>query len=433
MHHLPLQASTLERLLDRSDDPVSALALLLHHLEPLLDGKRPSFDDLDLSRLQHLVADLLSRSPLPTLPEPSDEPLSLLEHLPTHADRVRHLLLHPAAYARPATLEGLLDRAHALRWTASSDALAFAELALLAASLLPGDARPERRRYTVRGRLLQAKVHRLAGQFPHAQAALDRVRPVVCDQDELQRLYHLYAASLARDRRRFAEALRHLDRAEEFTHAHDSPSALARLFAQRSYVLSAVSRLSEAHHLLVQARPHLDPDSSDPCERDLALCVAHNDALLLLDLGAPAQATERYHAAPELYQGELPPDRHLRHEWLLGRLAHQRGDAGAGCRHLHHARELALGIGQLYSASLVDLDLAYVHLDMGLRRDAAAAARRGVDVLGMLDLPDSAIRPLLDLADGLAAPQPLDPRPLTSLLAALRHATVPSQPQHRPS
>lgn len=413
-------APDVEAILERRHDPSQALRSLLGHLSAALPPGAPqsaspeNLEPLELHRRAHQLLEEAS------VLGGGDALLVVgrLLELPDHPARLRSLLLAPATYGSPAVVDQLLAAAASRRASEPSSALALAELALVAATLLPGAPPSARAAFLLRTHLLDAELHRALGRHPAAHQALETAHSLLelAADPLLAAQYHCQAASLAIDRRRLAAALRHLDQADADARASGSAEAVARALRLRACLASHRHELTHALAILRRAHDQLDPEESP----GLYLAVQHHRCLLLLETGALAHARSLYASVAHLYGGT--PCCRLRHLWLLGRFAHAAGDTEAALGHLRAAHRLAGELGHDFDRALLDLELAVLALE---RRDfdlAARDAHRSLSVLALLDLPQEATGALLVLTTALASrPLTLTAAPLRAVLRALRY------------
>lgn len=255
----------------------------------------------------------------------------------------------------------------------SRRAVELAELAVRAAGLAPGEELWRQRLQGFAWAFL-GNARRVAGDLPGADSAFGRSRdlwraPALTDPGPLEdwRVFDL-EASLRREQRRWAEALRLHDRALAAAPAHDQ----GRILIKKAVTLEQSGGHDRAIAALAQAAQHVDAQR----EPRLGFALHTNLALNLCRLGRFAEA-----------EALLPKTRRLAAQLGNGldlvRLRWTEGIAAAGLGRTEEAvialsqvRAELLSHGIAYDAALVTLELAVLYLEESRHREVKVLARQ---------------------------------------------------------
>lgn len=291
------------------------------------------------------------------------EELAALRRLPSHHDRLRAVT---ATAANPALVELLLDGARSEVHESPSEAGELAELAEAVAVRLDSGSYG---RSFCWDRVTEARAHRAnalraQGELRRAEVLMAQVERRLDDAFDPFLLAEAasFAASLAKDQRRFGDALKRLDDAERLFHEVDADYELvARVRLQRASVLSLNGDPASAVDVASEVSDQL-PEGADP---ELRFIARHNLVSYLCE-------AKRYDHARQLLTELAPAYRkHPRHSfrvrfhWRQGRIAHGLGELATAEREYAAAREAFLDEGLGYLAALVALDLATLYLEQG--------------------------------------------------------------------
>ena len=294
------------------------------------------------------------------------EVLTVLDALPDHATRLAAARGSALAGPDPDLVELLLKTGRERIHDSPREALERAELAVEVARRLPEAMYGAR---FCRDRLAEARGHeanalRVVGKLRQAERVMAKAAKLLegSTDDFLRAEVASFAASLAKDQRRWADAQAALDLAERlYTQVGAAPEALIRVRLNRAHVASCSGDLASA---VVQARAGLEAvDETTPSI--LRFIAHHNLACYLCDAGHHQEARGLLAAAEPLYLAH--PDRsfRLRLNWLRGRIALGLDDPLMAEANFRGARDGFLEAGLGYDAALVALDLAVLCLEQG--------------------------------------------------------------------
>lgn len=296
----------------------------------------------------------------------AERELSTLRSVPSHAERLAVVTSGAAGAANPALVELLLEEARSWVHDSPAEARELAELAEAVAVRLPVETYGQS---FCRDRITEARAHRAnavraQGELVEAESLLRQVEAschYTFDPFLLAEIAS-FSASLAKDQRRFDEALARLEEAERlFRELEVDFGTLARIHLQRASILSLCGDPAAAIDLILPVIDRLD----DGDESELRFIARHNLVSYLCE-------AERYEEARDLLV-ELAPAyaRHprrtfrIRFHWRQGRIAHGLGEVAAAERDYVLARDGFLSAGLGYLAALVALDLAILYLEQG--------------------------------------------------------------------
>lgn len=169
------------------------------------------------------------------------------------------------------------------------------------------------------------------------------------------------AAAFLDDQRRFPEAVDLLDRAVCVYLSHGDEHSAGRALVQKGVYAGysnqtqlALQSISRGAALLCQER---DPD--------LFLTALHNLLWFMVDDGQFRAARIRLWKLRPLLAAQSSPRKRLRLRWLEGRIYAGLGDFEKAEEAFRETQEGFNGIGQVYQAALVGMDLAAVWLRQG--------------------------------------------------------------------
>lgn len=397
---------------------LQALRTLLSRRPASVPIKSPaSLDNLSNTEIHHLARKVLAAPyPLASTPASPDARLRHLLALPPH-DGLRAVLLDPPSYAHPEIINALLNRSRA---RPSSDPLRahdLAQLALLAASVLPAELRSDRHDALVEGHLASANARRLAGDLAGAESGLSQAHRLLSARcrPRQELAYHTHSASLALDHADCQQAYRHLDRADVLAAATRDQTRQALLLVQRARVLHMLGKLQEADRSLVRSGRLRSDDSL------VSYSIYYNRCLILIDLGATLRARSVHRQCAHLFRPVELPQFELLALSERGRLARTLDDPATARRHFCDGQEVAAYLEYPHQVAILDLEMAVAALSEGRSNEVGRLVRRAVPVLAAYSLPQALSVALLNLPD--------DPhRHLNSVLRRLHAQPFPRRP-----
>jgi transcriptional regulator with XRE-family HTH domain len=300
----------------------------------------------------------------------------LLAHLQPLSPRERRVLVDGAlGYRTEALLRRLCAASEKAAASDPAEAQELAKLALYIATKLPGSEADRCRRESLSTGLL-ANALRVQNDHAGAERAFARVwklwragAPSQEQRPDEARLLDL-EASLRRDQRRFADALRLHDRALAVNGADGS----GYILLNRAGTLEQSGAFERAIETLREAAPRVDAQK----EPRLACVLRFNLAVNLCHLERHLEAEDLLPAIRALAEGLGNDLDLLRGRWLEGRVA-----AGLGRRE-EAAETLAAVRAEFkkrqlpYDAALAALDLAALRLDQGRTAEVKELAREMV-------------------------------------------------------
>lgn len=280
-------------------------------------------------------------------------------------DLYRRLLAHPAASRPSRVREGGFDHPELCRHLAETsaerifespaEALGLARLALDIAERLGDTA------LTYQARLELANALRVRGEIRQSEREVrqaERELEALGRPPFLEGRHHHLLTSLAGDQQRFADALRHADRAIAlFRQAGDGVWECEAL-VKKGHTLAQTLRPSDALRTLRQALPLLDP------ERHLRLFVIclHNIIAGLNELGYSIAARSLLADLEGLHQQLGDEVNLLRFRWLEGTIRRDLGQLPEAEAALLEVQQGFLDLDLPYNAAIVSLHLAEVYL-----------------------------------------------------------------------
>lgn len=301
--------------------------------------------------------------------------LSALRLLPSHRERLRAVTSAATSPANPALVELLLEEGRSCVHDSPWEARELAELAEAVALRLPAEIYG---RGFCEDRLTEAWAHRgnalrAQGDLKQAEVFLAKVSRRLHETFDpfLQAEAASFAASLAKDQRRFHEALERLDEAERlFEEVDASFDLVARVRLQRASVLAHQGDAESAIALVGGLIDRLAEED----EPELRFMARHNLVSYLCDAGRYREARALLAEMEGLYARHRRRSFRIRFQWRQGKIAHGLGEHEAAERAYVRARDAFLVAGLGYDASLVVLDLATLYLGQGRNAEVREAA-----------------------------------------------------------
>jgi tetratricopeptide (TPR) repeat protein len=202
-------------------------------------------------------------------------------------------------------------------------------------------------------------------------------------------------ASLRRAQRRFPEALKLLDQAENlFLHGQPEQRDLhlaGKSLIKRAQILIEMGESESAVLALKKANGLIDP-ARDP---RLLLCIRHNLVDNLSKMGRHPEAAALLPDLRALAAEHGSALDHLRLDWVEGRIAAGLGDHARARDLLTAVRQAFLADGNPYDAALAALDLVIPYLEEGDTAEVRVLADDMVTVFRHHDIAREALAALL--------------------------------------
>ncbi|HET9209757.1 MAG TPA: tetratricopeptide repeat protein [Thermoanaerobaculia bacterium] len=220
---------------------------------------------------------------------------------------------------------------------------------------------------------------RLRSDFQGAEEAFGRAYQQLKKGtlDGLERAIFLdLKASLRRDQRRFEEALRLLQRAEELFLSFGERHRAGRSLVNKSIVYNQMGDPERAVVTLRRAVELIDPEK-DP---RLLLCARHNLVDYTAGLGRFLEAQRLYREARPLYRSFNEPWVQNRRKWVRGKIAKGLGQLHRAETQFLAARDGFIAEGIPYDTALVSLELALLYAEQGRTEDLKRLAAEMVPI-----------------------------------------------------
>jgi tetratricopeptide (TPR) repeat protein len=359
-----------------------------------------------------------------------DQGRELFEELMRHPPARRHLLVANSSRFRNRMLcEILLEQAHEAGFREPPRAVELARYAVAIADRLAEESASaglRARSWAQLGNALRINSdHAGADQaFAAATALLDDGQ---ANPSDTARVLDL-EASLRRDQRRFADAVRLMDRVIFLYRKLGQRDLLGRALKQKSMILGESGDLEGEIALLRRALELLSPEE----EPRTFLAARHNLISSLCEIGRPREAFALlFHTRP-LYLKLGDRLNLLRLRWLEGTVAlglHRHEQAAVAFREV---REAFLELGLDYDAALASLDLVEVYAAQGRTADVRRLADEMLEVFRSRNISREAMGALsvLQQAARMEKVELLLIREVGSFLRQARHH--PDLPFHPP-
>jgi tetratricopeptide (TPR) repeat protein len=290
----------------------------------------------------------------------------------------------------------VLDRARALRKKEPQRSLALAKVALEFLRKAPAPLFQDRlqRDLEARAHAFAGNAHRLLDDFRSADREFVAAETALArgTQDPRERAVLLaLVASLRRDQRLFAEALRQFQQAAAIYRWVRERHLEGRTYLQMAITQAYAGQPELAIPLAERAAELIDP-RRDP---GLAAGIEHNMTHFLCSAGRPEEARARLPGARRLAEavGSKSDLRGLR--WIEGQIAFALGEAGEGERLLLGVRDEFIAARNLYDTALVSLELAAEYLDQGRTADAKRLAEETLPIFQSLEVHREALAALI--------------------------------------
>lgn len=298
--------------------------------------------------------------------------------------------------------ERLLEESWALRHEDPSGMVLLAAHAVAVAEQIDPELRGPRALADLQARAFAAlgNARRVADDLWMAELDLaearERYRRGTGDPLLLARLMEL-TASLYRHQRRFEESQKLLAWAYQVYERLGEPHLAGKTLLVRALSAGYDAEPEEAVALFTAALHRLDP-ARDP---DALLACLHTLAWFHAECGRFEEAEEITWSARELYRtcgGELYD---LKLVWLEGRIALGLGRPGKAERNFQKARQGFLARDLPYTAAIVALDLAALHLRRGRTGEARTVVSETIEAFDILGIHREAFMAVMLLVEAL--------------------------------
>lgn len=302
----------------------------------------------------------------------------LLGELLLHPVRRRRLLVRNSRRFRSWPLaELLIERARDEAFDDPAQAESLARLGLDVVDRLDGEAPNPRLLADLRARGLAVlgNTLRMRSDLAGAEELIAEAEAVLRSGtgDPLERGHLLdLTASLRKDQQRFEEANRLLAWAVRLYRSVGETRRAGRSLLTQADVCRVAGATEQAIKILHEAASWLSADT----EPRLALCIQHNLAVALADLGDFPAARAAFLAARPLYDRFADAWTQRRRAWVEGKVLAGLGQYDEAERLLAWAQQGFVDQEIAYDAALVSLDLAAVYARQGKTaelKDLAAA------------------------------------------------------------
>jgi len=170
-------------------------------------------------------------------------------------------------------------------------------------------------------------------------------------------LYGL-VASVSKDQGAFDEALRHTDHVIATYSLIKEEHLVGRALVMKSTIYYYMSDITQALATTEDALARLDSTQDEA----LFLMAEHNRILYTVELGRFAEARELVTDSDLSFTGTTAV---LRHQWLLGKIAHGLGQLHSAENTFADVRKRFITAELPFDAALAGLDLALVFIDLG--------------------------------------------------------------------
>jgi tetratricopeptide (TPR) repeat protein len=292
-----------------------------------------------------------------------------------------------------AGLDALLEQARTLRYEDPARMVELARLAAMAADQLDPDRHGTRQVANFRCRAWTelANACRVADRLDEAEEALERSCALFLEgtrDDVLGARLLEVLASLHADRRRFEEAFEVLDVAYAVHRRRGDQHLAGRALLKKGLYANYSGEPERAVQILQQGISLVDPER----EPGLTSGAMHNLAVSLMESGRLGEARSLLGRPGAETGGRV---NRLKSRWVE---AHMEAEMGNFDRAARELEEIRLGFEEHelpYSAALVSLELAAVHLRQGREEEARAQVLEAVEVFSTLGIRREGMAALL--------------------------------------
>lgn len=206
-------------------------------------------------------------------------------------------------------------------------------------------------------------------------------------------------ASLRRDQRRFADAVRLLRRAVAIFLRNNQWHRAGRSLVKLSTVHHYAGNVDEAIEVLSQSLELIDPEQ----EPRLLLCARHNLADYLASAGRFLEAQGVYRQTRPLYRSFPDLWTQNRRKWVKGKIARGLGQQDQAESLFKAARDGFIAEGIPYDTALVSLELATLYAGQGRMADLERLAGEMVPIFSSLHIHREALAALAYLKAAVEA------------------------------
>lgn len=320
----------------------------------------------------------------------------LLGELMLHPVRRRRVLVRNSRRFRSWPLAELLfDRAREEALDDPAQAESLARLGLDVVDRLEGETPDPRLLADLRARGLATlgNTLRMRSDLGRAEQLLDEAEQVLRDGtgDPLERGHLLdLTASLRKDQQRFDEANRLLSWAVRLYRSVGETHRAGRSLLKQAVVCQRAGAAEQGIRILREAAKWISAEQ----EPRLALCIQHNLASALTDLGDHRAAYDTFRAARPLYERFGDAWTQRRRAWAEGKVLAGLGEHDRAERLLAWAQQGFVEQEIAYDAALVSLDLAAVYAVRGKTADLKRLAAAMVPIFRARDIHREALAAL---------------------------------------
>lgn len=377
----------LLRDLERGEiDPGVCLTLLIEHLAGACPscatglagflGRTPTAADDEPETAGHYLDRAIDRAlGFQEIERSAGELRDRLWALPSHRIRLQTVVAAGEQFNNPALVELLLGESRLRIHESPSESLELSELAeAVARQLVTGPYGRELCQDRVaEARAYRANALRAQGELREAELLLADVHRLVRDSSDplLRAEVASFAASLAKDQRRWARAREWLDEAERLFEEVDETSDMwVRVRLQRASILSLEGEPEQAAGITREVLGGLDA-SKQP---HLHFLARHNLIHYLCEAGDFLAARRLLDECEGEYRVHGQVSFQIRLHWIRGKVAQGLGDFAPAEREYVYARDRFAAGGLGYDAALVTLDLATLYLEQGRNAEVRKAA-----------------------------------------------------------
>ncbi len=165
-------------------------------------------------------------------------------------------------------------------------------------------------------------------------------------------------ASVSKDQGAFDEALRYIDHIIATYSLVDDDQLIGRVLVKKSTVYRDSGDVTQALAAVEDALRRIDRSQDET----VYLMAKHNRAHYLVELGRFGEARDLVVENDGAFTGLTAQ---LRHQWLLGKIAHGLGQLPSAENTFADVRKRFISAELPFDAALAGLDLALVYIDMG--------------------------------------------------------------------
>jgi tetratricopeptide (TPR) repeat protein len=205
-------------------------------------------------------------------------------------------------------------------------------------------------------------------------------------------------SSLRRNQLRFEEALKLARRALAIFHQLGQQQQVVGLLIKMSMIHHRAGRIEKAIPLLYQAMELVDER-----EQRLMLCIQHNLADDLAEMGRYSEALNLYRETRQLYRAFPEPRIQSQRKWVRGKIARGLGQHRRAELLFESARNDLLAEGMPYDIGLISMDLAILYAQQGRVVDIKRLAVEMVVIFSSLQIHRETLAALILLKRAVGA------------------------------